>query len=72
MKEEKLRRTLLRLHALQSLKAWRRDKLKRQAYSAIEMKLVRLKAKQRKREIFSYWAERARACGRAGSSEGHK
>ena len=72
MKEEKLRRTLLRLHALQGVKAWRKEMLKRQAYSAIETKLVRLRARQRKREIFSAWLGKARA-GWGGCGSGrHK
>lgn len=71
MREERLRRTLLRLHALQAVKGWRSERLKRQAYAAIELKLARLRERQRKREVLEAWAGRARAGGRGGS-EGHK
>lgn len=75
VKEEKLRRTLLRLHALQSIKQWRQGHLRKQAYQAIEMKLIRFNNKQRKRQIFGRWLERTQQVHRStGSSpsEHHK
>jgi hypothetical protein len=76
IKEEKLRRTLIRLHALQSIKQWRKTQIRKNAYEAIEMKLVRFKNKQRKREIFGTWLKRTQEVlyrsGSSNKSEQHK
>lgn len=75
VKQEKLRRTLLGLHALKGLKTWRRKHMKHAVYEAIEAKLRKLHQKQKKKDIFQFWLRRAIDKNREGSpvnSDRHK
>lgn len=58
VREEKLRRMIIELHALRGIKRWRALHMKKNVYSIIEKKLASLTNKQKKREIFIQWLQR--------------
>ena len=67
VREEKIRRTLLGLHALKGIKNWRRKHMKKTIYETVEEKLKRLNQKQKKKEIFHFWLRRTFDQSRRGS-----